>query len=770
MTGSMSGVRHAVDDAGRIRSLAWDDARRPIPFRDDAWGTGWYVRGRDGVRQVVSLQPIPGRAEAFAGSLGAVRFELAYAVAGDALRITAALANDGAEVFAPMTAGLCLGFDAYQECYPEWAGKPMPNVLRCERTHHWGFALSPDGCGLAWGCPEPVASYSIDYQPREHRIHSASVDLLNQRPLPARHPQHLDRLAPGERRSWTISLFGLAPGQDPRPLLAARLAVPIFAADRHTVQPDEPAQWTVHGPPLAALYLRPPDGGEILLEAPAWQDGWTSGTFSERQPGLYVFRAVCRDGREAEGSICVRLPWAWYLQQARVEGLRIQPTETHHAECIYPFFSYYLARQHFPDPVLDAACEQVFARVFPQHYDAEAKRLRVVRRIQDTAVWAGVLADRHAATGDEAGLVHAADLVDFLIGSCQGADGGFYTPGGTHYTSVIYLAKSIIEVMRQERPLAAAAPATWGARYARHRQAVARAIADLRERRDRVQTEGQQTYEDGMIACSLLQLAMYALVCGDAEERRACTAVAEELYEGHRSLTLSLHPDARVNGSTIRYWETQYTICLMANMGNSPCGWTAWKLYGDYYLYLLTGKERYLREAFNGLGACVQLLDGRSGRLRWGFTPDPFIPARWAVPARQADETREHDWVDGFRGEEYLEPISDWNRSKPIWRQGKWGIDNFTHEIFKCMEEMALGNAYVLVREDGTHLGYNCRVEREGEALVVTPTEERVVRLHINLPHPVLLRTTLAGQRLETRCTGLAWLGPGGIPEDLHPL
>ncbi len=47
------------------------------------------------------------------------------------------------------------------------------------------------------------------------------------------------------------------------------------------------------------------------------------------------------------------------------------------------------------------------------------------------------------------------------------------------------------------------------------------------------------------------------------------------------------------------------------NFINSPYGWSAWTAYVKYYLYLLTGRERYLLELFNCLGACVQLMDGQ---------------------------------------------------------------------------------------------------------------------------------------------------------------
>ena len=66
--------------------------------------------------------------------------------------------------------------------------------------------MSPKGRILGISCPDPVASYSLNYIGQGHRIASMNLDLLNPGPLPARHPQNLDSLAPGQTRQWTIFL------------------------------------------------------------------------------------------------------------------------------------------------------------------------------------------------------------------------------------------------------------------------------------------------------------------------------------------------------------------------------------------------------------------------------------------------------------------------------------------------------------------------------------------------------------------------------------
>ena len=764
---------------GRIRTfeVRRNNSWKSVPFRTDEQGTSWYVRDSEGAKHPVHLARVPGHAHRFEGIYQDVHFGLSYALSGNTLEITATLTNKGKTEFKPMTTGMHIGFDSFQPKYPEWNYKLVPKAIRCEPAHHWGHALSPDGQILGWVCPSPVASYTIDYARGDalKGIYTANIDFINQLPLPARHPQNLTGLRAGETKSWTVHLMEIGSLDEVKSELANCGDVPIFDAEYYTIAPNQETRVTIFGPEVRTLSIKNSEGREVAISPDKAGNGRTDYTFRHDDPELYTFRAECENGKIAEGSIFVRHPWAWYLKRARIEGLRVKPTQTHHAECVIPFYSYFLARKHFPDAVLDKQCEDVFEEYFPQHYDFDEKKLKIDFRTQDTAIWAGILSDRFAVTGDEKDLEYASNLIDFLL-TRQEKDGGYYRYhdgpykwGKVLYTSVGYTAKSVMEVIKEEKKLAETSP-VWKERYERHKESVNRAIDDLVGRGDNLQTEGRQLYEDAMISCSMSQLAVYALKMTGEKDIKKYLDGAEYLFEGHRSLTLNLHPDARVNGSTIRYWETWPTICLWAFNYNSPCGWSAWKLYGDYYLYLLTGKEHYLRDAFNGLGACAQLIDHKSGRLRWGFTPDPFVYTKYAVKAKNPTAEAEHDWVTGVRGEEYFEQISDWNRSKGIWRD-KWGIDNFPHEIFKCMEEMALCNAYVHERPDGAFVGYNCRVEEEKGILHIIPVEGGISRIYLNLEKTSSIKAEIEDETIQgTFKKGMQWIGPGGVPEDLLPL
>ncbi len=503
------GWQITVSPAGIISDFKVYDKGKTvsIPFRKDQWGgPSWYVRTRDGKSHGIKLSAVKSDKLTFSGLDNGISFTIRYKKLNGKPAVVASVTNEGSKKFRPMSAGIRIGFDSYQEKYPTWNHKLMPNVLRCEPTHHWGFAMSPAGNILGWVCPVPTASYSINYLEYPngvggHRIYTANIDFINQLPLPNRHPQHLTSLEPGETKTWTVLLTHIKALESVKEELSALGEVPVFNADYYTIGQGDETRFTILGPEVKALYMELPRGGQTIIKPVKSGTGKTEYLFNEKLPGLYTLRAECENGKIAEGTIFVRHGWKWYLEKARLEALRVKPTQTANAECIYPFFSYFLGRKHIPDSRIDAECENVFWKYFPQHYDFAINKLYRQWRLCDSGIWASILADRYEVTGDLKALEYAAHLCNFLI-TQQGEDGGYYAHGKTHYTSVIYQAKSIMEVLSEEK-IPAAKDTVWKERYLEHCKSVERAMDDLVRRRDNVKTEGQGTYEDSMIANSL---------------------------------------------------------------------------------------------------------------------------------------------------------------------------------------------------------------------------------------------------------------------------
>jgi predicted alpha-1,2-mannosidase len=326
-------------------------------------------------------------------------------------------------------------------------------------------------------------------------------------------------------------------------------------------------------------------------------------------------------------------------------------------------------------------------------------------------------------------------MCDFLMKNQDST--GAYRNGHTHYTSVVYIAKSFLELAEAERGLSGVSP-IWESRYQKHFSSAGRAIDELVLHRDDIQTEGEMTYEDGMIACSYAQISMYATMVPENRRQKYIEA-ADYLRKGHRSLSQLLIPDSRLNGGSLRYWESQYDILSFPNMMSSPHGWSAWRIYGLWYLYQLTGNPELPDQIYNALGSDVQLIDEQSGVLRWAFCVDPVI--RGSILVRDPEfKGRENRGLrrDTIVGEQYINMISDWYKARPdTWVTGYWEpdggcCDNDVHEIFKCLEEVVLTNACVMVMPGGEIKAYNCRAAFKNRVLEIIPMEKFVNNVNVN--------------------------------------
>lgn len=79
---------------------------------------------------------------------------------------------------------------------------------------------------------------------------------------------------------------------------------------------------------------------------------------------------------------------------------------------------------------------------------------------------------------------------------------------------MIYVAKSMLELTLAERELGQKDP-MWKKAAQRHYASAKRAVDQLVASQGDFQTEGELTFEDGMISCSALQIGMLALMQED---------------------------------------------------------------------------------------------------------------------------------------------------------------------------------------------------------------------------------------------------------------
>jgi len=331
-----------LDESGIMQSLAvrQADTWEPVALRQDGFaGPAWVING-----QPVALNLVSAEEKIFAGRAGDLSVSLRLAGAGRRLAITAGIANEGTQAATNLQAGVRLGIDCSMERFPDWNDRYFPTLLRCEKTHFWGYLMTPRGRILTVGSPDPVASWHLEYKPLQHRIYTATLDLLNPGPLPARHPAGLDTLAPGQKKQWTIYLEPVATLEDIKPHLAESIGAPLIDCDRYTVAAGQTIQVRVAG------------GQDYAYQAP-------------EKPGVYPITQTNAAGKVTEALISVRQPWSWYARAARAQALAKAQKGSSHTESWYGLFSCYSAQRLFPDAALDGATAAKFNEIWPLMYD-----------------------------------------------------------------------------------------------------------------------------------------------------------------------------------------------------------------------------------------------------------------------------------------------------------------------------------------------------------------------------------------------------------------
>lgn len=293
--------------------------------------------------------------------------------------------------------------------------------------------------------------------------------------------------------------------------------------------------------------------------------------------GVYKITAKNNTGKITEANITLRYPWSHYALSARKAAVNYPQKASSHTESWYGLFSGYIAQEIFPDSEWDEKINTKFDEIYPLMYDTITNLpTNEHDRIQNHSMMASLFVQRYKATKNIKDLRAAANLADFILAK-QSSDGA-YRNGKVHYTSVIYVAKSIMKVMEEENKLAEEFP-EWKGNYKRHFHSVKKAIDELTLNLDNVQTEGEMTYEDFMIASGYGQIALFALIQPEGSpERKRYVEAAKFLLNGHRCLSQLVIPDSRMNGGSLRFWESQYDILTFPNMLNSPHGWSPWNI------------------------------------------------------------------------------------------------------------------------------------------------------------------------------------------------
>ena len=675
---------------------------------------------------------------------------------GDMLVIEARIKNPTAQTveIQDSMASLRLGINTSMEDPKVYFGQFFPTMLRCEKTHLWGYFEAPDGRVLAVCSPDAVASWHYDYAGLGHRIHTVSLDLMHPLPLPERHPQNLTSLASGEERSWHIFLIPLKSVHDVPQTMAERCGVPTFDIDRTTLAEGEEADIWVYGR-KPHLTIIAPSGKQTTVKLKRSGNRYHYTFTAPAEKGEY--KLLLADGDKlSEALLFVRPTWSWYLQQADREARLMQQKAMQHREGWLGFITNYWARVYQPDDGLLAETEARFKAFYERMVDSRTGFFYTNRktwhtRPQNTSWMIPLLTARYAATHKVEDLELAAQWADMFIRKFQLKNGAY-----KGYTALTLGSKFLQDLTAYEEPLAAN-DAKWRDRFDRHRRSVEAAVRNLAEVGDLGDTEGEATYEDNQAGSAWSLLAYHAIT--DQQDHLARSL---EIQHRHECLTQAVVPDCRMRGGTLRFWEAQYDVLIPHNMMNSPHGWTMRSQFGALHLYLLTGEEYYLNVAYNAMGACAQAIDLQTGELRWAFAPDPCIKTRQFVEDKAHPGLGKH--METVLGEQWIPAISKWWRvpdsvAVAAYMQPGWSCDNDVHEHFRIMAEQFMPCAFVVERPDGTLRSWNCRVERQGKTLAITATDPAVSRVHVNLQKSYNVHLHLSETTIERKNVhGKQWL------------
>lgn len=637
-----------ADPAGSWRAEVEPQGLRFVEFRhSNGWqraafhtnaaaGPAWQIFA-DGAWQTIALQQPRATEAAYTGDRGPLRFGLRFEPLGSRLAVQATLQNIGSNAVGPLQAGLRLGL-----------GRPF-TVLRCEPTHAWGLAALPEGGWIGLSAPDRIVGW-------QHDGSDIRLELLDPPPASAQPAQEAPSLQAGALRVWTFILELVPARAGVGPQLSASARAPMLEVDPLTAGPRGITAVRVYSSSPVAGQLSGPDGTVLPLRFNGVAAGvWSANVELAGPPGAYPLLVRDARGRTAEALLHVRRPWSAYLQQARARLVARAPTTapTDALELAAAF----CARRLFPDPVQDAAVEAQFQAMRAQ--------------LSDPAAGARLFTAHYRASGDPSDLDAAATYCEALLARPDTVN--TLRPGDDATRGI---GKAVLDVMAEERRLGRT-DAAWRARFERHDAAVRQRLA--------TQAAREPAADGGLLSAEGAELALFALWQTNLAERAAYLAAAEAraATDGYASQLRA--PDAGAQGAD-----------LMA----IPAEGSAWRIRTLWYLYRLTGRESYLREAYEALAACLVHLE--------------------------ADEQE---------------------------------ADAGGAAILLGLEEVALSVCHVVERPGRVLATYNGSTRMDGEVLVVEPAEPCVSGVHVNLRRPTQVRALLQGKLVEKRIEQSGWLG-----------
>ena len=175
-----------------------------IPFNADNFG--FFVYAEDEKAKV----NVKKSGSEYLGIFNNLKFTYSFTENEAYLAVNLKIENLGEDFKHKISFGM--GIDSYMTHYPQWNEKFFPTLLRCEKTHLWGYYMNTAENSVAVATTGPVASYDIlynifyeeNYPHNGHRILGTELVLTGDINSISRCSQNLKALKSGEVYENTI--------------------------------------------------------------------------------------------------------------------------------------------------------------------------------------------------------------------------------------------------------------------------------------------------------------------------------------------------------------------------------------------------------------------------------------------------------------------------------------------------------------------------------------------------------------------------------------
>ena len=395
----------SIKKDGTFKSLLFKKSNNLIHFFENNFsGPSWYMQMEG---EIIEPPAIPEGNNEFTYLLDRLVFKTKYKVENGKLLIIAIMINEGNVPIQPAKLGLRLGINTYMNKYPDWESKLFPALMRCEKTHFWGYFMSPVGKILVVASPDAIASWSHDYSlvgarpPYEmggHRITSVNLDFLNTLPLPERHPKNLWEIKPGESKTFRIYLDEIEELDKLAEKVSEFTQAPFINMDATSCEKGDEIIFSVYSDESTKVEIFSPDGNHSIIKPTSQSNKQYLFSLNEtKTEGIYHIKVSSVNGRISEAVFYVRKAYSWYMQNAMKAVVDYpQKASKSHCESWYGFYTTYAGGKYFPNNEYIKEADDQFKKIVPLIFDTEKwEPLANKHRVQNISSMIGIFVDRY---------------------------------------------------------------------------------------------------------------------------------------------------------------------------------------------------------------------------------------------------------------------------------------------------------------------------------------------------------------------------------------